>query len=127
MLCLADRGFTSHPLFTAAAAGGAALLWRAKANAVLPVLERLADGSFVSELVASTDKHARADVFAVRVIEYAINDDGRPGATGTTYRLVTTILDPADAPADELAALYAQRWEIESIFDELKPTSAARG
>jgi Transposase DDE domain. len=30
------------------------------------------------------------------------------------------VLDPADAPADELAALYAQRWEIESIFDELK-------
>ena len=26
----------------------------------------------------------------------------------------------AEAPADELAALYAQRWEIESIFDELK-------
>ena len=43
-------------------------------------------------------------MFAARVIEYALNDDGRPGATGTTYRLVTTILDPADAPADELAA-----------------------
>jgi len=120
MLCLADRGFTSHPLFAAAAAGGAALLWRAKANAVLPVLERLADGSFISELVASTDKRARADVAPVRVVEYAIEDDSRPGATGTTYRLLTTILDPADAPADELAALYAQRWEIESIFDELK-------
>jgi hypothetical protein len=34
--------------------------------------------------------------------------------------LLTTILDPAQAPADELAALYAQRWEVESIFDELK-------
>jgi IS4 transposase len=36
------------------------------------------------------------------------------------YRLVTTILDPVDAPAEELAALYHQRWEIETAFDELK-------
>ena len=120
MLCLADRGFTSHPLFSAAAATGAALLWRAKSNAVLPVLERLPDGSFVSELVATPDKYRREDVLPVRVVEYAIDDEGRPGAIGTTYRLLTTILDPTQAPADELAALYAQRWEIESIFDELK-------
>jgi len=120
MLCLADRGFTSHPLFSAAAATGAALLWRAKNIAVLPVLERLPDGSFRSELVATPDKNRREHVLPVRVIEYAIDDEGRPGATGTTYRLLTTILDPTAAPADELAALYAQRWEIESIFDELK-------
>lgn len=120
MLCLADRGFTAHPLFSAAAASGADLLWRAKGNAVLPVLERLPDGSFISELVATPDKRSRTDVLTVRVIEYTIDDQGRPGASGTTYRLVTTILDPADAPADELAALYAERWEIESLFDELK-------
>lgn len=120
MLCLADRGFTSHPMFAAAAAGGAALLWRAKNNAVLPVLEPLPDGSFLSELVAAPDKRRREQVLPVRVIEYAIDDEGRPGATGTTYRLVTTLLDPAQAPGGELAALYAQRWEIESILDELK-------
>src|SRR5450756_1737516 len=59
MLCLADRGFTAHPLFSAAASTGAALLWRAKNNAVLPVLERLPDGSFRSELVATPDKNRR--------------------------------------------------------------------
>jgi hypothetical protein len=120
MLCLADRGFTSHPMMSAAAATGADLLWRAKSNAVLPVLQRYPDGSFRSELVASTDKYRREDVLTVRVIEYGIDDPGRPGATDTSYRLLTTILDPTAAPADELAALYAQRWEIESIFDELK-------
>ena len=120
MLCLADRGFTGHPLFAAAASSGAALLWRAKSNAVLPVLERLPDGSYLSEFVAAGDKRRREQVLPVRVVEYAIDDEGRPGATGTTYRLLTTILDPAAAPAGELAALYAQRWEIESIFDELK-------
>lgn len=81
MLCLADRGFTAHPLMSAAAARGAALLWRAKGNAVLPVLERHGDGSFRSELVATPDKYRRENVLAVRVIEYTIDDAGRPGAT----------------------------------------------
>jgi hypothetical protein len=120
MLCLADRGFLGHPLFAQAAATGAALVWRAKSNTGLPVLARLPDGSFLSELVASGDKRAREHVLPVRVIEYAITDPGRPQAEATTYRLVTSILDPEQAPAAELAELYAQRWEIESVFDELK-------
>ena len=36
------------------------------------------------------------------------------------YRLVTTILDPEQAPASELAALYHERWEVETALDELK-------
>lgn len=36
------------------------------------------------------------------------------------YRLVTTILDPGRAPAEELAALYHERWEIETASDALK-------
>src|SRR5680860_549401 len=120
MLCLADRGFTAHPLFSAATATGAALLWRAKSNAVFPVLERFDDGSYRSEMVATPDKRTRKDVTEVRVIEYTLDDPGRPETKPTRYRLVTTILDPEQAPADELGALYAQRWEIESIFDELK-------
>jgi Transposase DDE domain len=53
----------------------------------------------------------------VRVVEYWLEGiaDAEP-----LYRLVTTILDPAAAPAAELAALYHERWEIESALDELK-------
>lgn len=119
MLCLADRGFAGFPLFEAAQATGADLLWRAKSNAVLPVLQRFDDGSFLSEIVATPDKRTRANVLTVRVIEYTIDDPGRPG-TAERYRLLTTILDPAAAPADELAALYAERWEFETALDELK-------
>ena len=36
------------------------------------------------------------------------------------YRLVTTILDPTMASAEELAALYHERWEIETTLDEFK-------
>ena len=53
----------------------------------------------------------------VRVIDYTV-DDGRENPD--VYRLLTTMLDPAEAPAIELAAAYAQRWEIEITFDELK-------
>ncbi len=119
MLCLADRGFAGHPLFAAAAATGADLLWRARSNAVLPALERFDDGSFRSEIVATPDKRIRADVLSVRVIEYTLEDPGRPD-TPERYRLITTIMDPEQAPADELAALYAERWEIETALDELK-------
>jgi len=53
----------------------------------------------------------------IRVVDYEL-DDGR--VNDTTYRLFTTLLDPVEAPAVDLAVAYAQRWEIESTFDELK-------
>ena len=118
MLVLADRGFTNHPLFSAFASSGADLLWRAKENAVLPVLRRHPDGSFRSELVASTDKTKRAEVLPVRVVEYAL--DPAPSGARERYRLITTIADPKAAPAPELAGLYPQRWEFETALDELK-------
>lgn len=119
MLCLADRGFTAYPLFGMAAASGAELLWRTRGNAVLPVLERHPDGSYRSELFAADDRRRERPI-PVRVIEYVLDDPGRPGGEDARYRLVTTILDPARAPAGELAALYPERWEIETVLDELK-------
>jgi hypothetical protein len=119
MLCLADRGFYSHELWKQAAATGAQLLWRTKKSHRLPVIERLPDGSFVSEIYASGDRR-REHGMAVRVIEYQLDDRGRPANDTTRYRLLTTILDSDQAPASELAPLYAQRWEFESALDELK-------
>lgn len=118
MLCLADRGFYSFALWNRARATGAELLWRTKSNHLLPVAERLADGSYRTELFAASDRRRREGV-AARVIEYAVEDSGR-ASTGTRYRLLTTILDSERAPAGELAALYPQRWEFESMLDELK-------
>lgn len=118
MLCLADRGFLGLDLWRAASATGAALVWRAKTNAVLPVLERFADGSYRSEL--RWNSHCRSPdrtPVPVRVLEYTL-----PGVPGTEprSRLVTTILESARAPAAELAALYHERWEIETTLDEVK-------
>lgn len=58
----------------------------------------------------------------VRVIDYTI-DDGR--VNDNVYQLITTILDPADVSAEDLALAYEQRWEIENVLDELKPISEA--
>jgi hypothetical protein len=118
MLCLADRGFLGFDLWRQAQMSGAALVWRASASLKLPVLERLPDGSYRSELRwnAQCRSEDRASL-PVRVIRYAL-----PGiADGETeYRLVTNILEPERAPALELAELYHERWEIETAFDEFK-------
>jgi len=118
MLCLADRLFFSYKLWQKAANTGAALLWRIKRDVFLEMEERLPDGSYLSHVFASgSGRRNRGDGIAVRVIEYRL-----PGVKGSAslYRLVTTILDHTQAPAAELAALYHERWEIETSLDELK-------
>jgi len=113
MLLIADRGLLGFELWTEAAATGADLLWRVKANMVLPVDVLLPDGSYLSHIAASSDRQKVRPV-TVRAIEYTL-----PGSS-EVYRLITTIGDPQQAPAAELAALYHERWEIESTLDELK-------
>ena len=118
MLCLADRNFFGFELWNQACATGADLIWRVKKNLRLPCETRLPDGSYLSKVYASPkdQRHAR-DGVVVRVIEYTL--EGVPGAE-PIYRLLTTILDQEAAPAVELAALYHERWEIETALDELK-------
>lgn len=118
MLCLADRHFFSFALWNQASTSGAELLWRMKKNASLPCEKRLEDGSYLSTIYPSAkDRRHGRNGLQVRVIEYTIDglEEGEP-----LYRLLTTILDPEVAPAQELATLYHERWEIESSFDELK-------
>ncbi len=118
MLCLADRFPPGYELWRKAAQTGADLLWRVRGNARLEVDRRLADGSYLSRIYRSTsDRRNHRKPVRVRVIEYRLN--GVPGAE-PIYRLITTILDPGLAPAKELAALYHERWEMETALDELK-------
>lgn len=116
MLCLADRGFYSFVTWTHASATGADLLWRVKNNLKLDPIGELDDGSWLAEVFDSASDRKRERPVTVRVIEYTV-EDGREQAG--PYRLLTTILDPEQAGAVELATAYAQRWEIETAFDEL--------
>jgi len=118
MLCLADRGFFGFALWNQAVATGAMLVWRLKKDVILPCETRLPDGSFLSRAYPSPkDRKHGTNGMVVRVIEYRL--EGIEGAE-PSYRLVTTLLDHEQAPAAELAALYHDRWEIETTFDELK-------
>lgn len=119
MLCLADRNFFSYNLWRQAAATGADLLWRVKKNLVLPCRERLADGSYLSRIYPSAaDRGRDRNGIPVRVIEFKL--EGLEDEEEPFYRLLTTMLSPAAAPAEELAALYPERWEIETALGELK-------
>lgn len=118
MLCLADRQFFGHALWQEAAATGADLLWRVKRNLRLPREAVLADGSYLTTIYPSEkDRRHRANGGRLRVVEYRLEGiaDAEP-----LYRLVTTILAPAQAPAEELAALYHERWAIEGALAALK-------
>jgi len=118
MLCLADRNFFSFQMWDTARATGADQLWRIKKNLRLPCEKRLPDGSYLSRIYGSDrDRRRKTNGVVVRVIEYCLKD---VAGSEPLYRLLTTILDYEKAPAEELAALYHERWEIETALGELK-------
>jgi hypothetical protein len=116
-LLLADRGFCGFPLWSRAVSTGADLLWRANSTMKPRFIETLSDGSWLAELRPRGAGRGKVQPLIIRVIDYRI-DDGRHN--DEPYRLFTSILDPKDVSALDLAAAYTQRWEIESVFDELK-------
>ena len=118
MLCMVDRNFFGYGMWSQARQTGADQLWRIKKNARLPREKQLPDGSYLSHIYPSDkDRRRKTNGIELRVIEYCLDGvaDAEP-----IYRLVTTILDHEQAPAAQLAALYHERWEIETALDELK-------
>ncbi|MBB5774504.1 IS4 family transposase [Nonomuraea jabiensis] len=136
MLLLADQNFRGHAMWQTARATGAHLLWRARTSTRLDRLTDLPDGSFLSVIPTPAEirrrtRHAHRhpakplsparDGHQVRVIDYSITIGNAGGHVRTEHlRLITSLLDPNLAPADQLAALYHQRWEAEGGYAELK-------
>lgn len=144
-LLTADRGFYSWTAWDSAAATGAALLWRAPTGLTLPVVTVLPDGTYLTVVMdaairgprraaivaaaraghdltgvpAALNEHGRSRARLARVIEYDVPDRAGNGS-GELIVLLSTITDPDDARADELAAAYHQRWEEETSNDQLK-------
>jgi hypothetical protein len=116
MLMLADRGLAGLGLWRRAAATGADLLWRFRngTNALTPhPVRELPDGSYLAQIVPSGPaRKAGTEPITVRVIDYTV-DDGRENPE--TYRLLTTITDPSQAPAEELAAAYSHLGDRECL------------
>lgn len=134
MLVTADSGFFSWQLWDHYAASGAALCWRVGAAVALPLVRRLLDGSYLALIFApNTTAKRKAALLAaaragesidgdrarlVRAVEYTVPDRG--GSDGELICVITTILDPAELTAAEVAFAYHQRWEHESGLDEIK-------
>ncbi|MEV0742154.1 IS4 family transposase [Streptomyces sp. NPDC050549] len=113
MLVLWDRGFDSNDFLAAVHATGARVVGRIRQRRRPPVLQPLADSSYLSVIGG----------VAVRIIEAKVHvacTDGR-GFDGS-YRLVTTLLDAQRYPADRLVRLYHERWEHESAYYALRHT-----
>jgi hypothetical protein len=110
MLLVVDRNFFGYDLWTAAAATGAALAWRAKANRLLPVAQALPDGSWIS--IIKPPPHRRCHPpLRVRVAEYTVtvtttDPHGTNRCRTERFRLVTTLLDPTEITAANLNALH---------------------
>lgn len=135
MLVMADRHFYSYDLWRRGLGTGASLLWRLQSTVNLPVLTTLPDGSYLSmvftrtlrsyhrkalmKAAASGDPVHPSQAVVVRVVEYDVPDRSGNGQD-ETIRLITSILEPADTPAIELAAAYHERWEYEGLIDEIK-------
>lgn len=124
MLCLADRYYLGFEFWEAARATGADLLWRVKSTHILEPQQQLPDGSYLSKLYPTPyDRKVDRNGVAVRVIEYKFKWQ----RNSEDYRLITTALDYEQAPAEELAALYHERWEIETSIGEVKTHMRGEG
>jgi hypothetical protein len=122
-LLLADRWYGCAAFLTHAVAActavGSHLLVRARRNISVTPQARLRDGSQRVRLPVYHPDHPRRIVawLDLREIRVLVR---RPGHGAHEVRLWTTLLDPHEAPALDLAALYARRWEHELYFREVK-------
>ena len=142
-LNLADRNFFSMHRWRTAAGTGAHLVWRVKNGAKsLPakVISTFADGSHLVALresdsmltarrKASGDKVAlRLEDVTARLVEFTVTLTDEAGRSRTTqFRVLTTHLDHHAYPAQEVAACYAQRWQVELVDKTIKSTLRGSG
>jgi hypothetical protein len=119
MLLLWDRGFHSYEMVRTTLGQRAHFLGRTKKNIVLRPTEILTDGSFLARIYPSPEARRRNEQgIELRVVEYALDTPAGPGRE--KYRLITSLLDERTFPAEQLAATYHERWEIETALDEVK-------
>ena len=119
-LVLWGRGFQNVAMVEAARARDADFLGLLPATVRPAPVRALADGTPLVRLrPADHPRRYRGAHVVVRLIRYTLDDPQRPGHR-LEHRLVTSLRDPAVAPARELVAAYHRRWEVESALDELK-------
>jgi hypothetical protein len=122
-LLLGDRlygvaAFVVHARAACARVGSHFLL-RASRSTKPRLLQRLPDGTRLVQIALRARHNPTRIVEWLEVREIRVRV-GRTGHRSHELRLWTSLVDPHTAPAIELAQLYAQRWEHELYFRELK-------
>lgn len=118
-LTLVDRGFFGADLLLGLASAGTERHWltRAKSNHKWRVIEAFGEHDQLVEMTVSKTARAKnpslPETWRMRAIRYQ-----RSGHEPQT--LLTSLCDPRGFPAEEIRALYHERWEIELAYDELK-------
>src|SRR6266540_1368620 len=92
---------------------------RLRGERLLAAARAGADLDDITTVPDAFDQRGLPVAHLARVVEYDVPDRTGNG-TGELIVLLTTILHPAEARADELAAAYHQRWEQETGNDQLK-------
>jgi hypothetical protein len=118
MLCMWDCGLHSYGLVSGVRKRKAHVLSRLSLQVRPQMRKRLRDGSYLAYISSYKTRHKHAPRLQVRIIEYRINDPGRPGHN-QLHRLLTTLLDPNEYPILDLICAYHERWEIELAIDEM--------
>lgn len=120
MVLLWDRGFHSCATIVATRARGAHFLGRLPATDKPLLMRTLSDGSQLVRLrPGDSRRRRRGETVLVRLIRSTLDDPGRPGQR-VEHRLVTSLLNPRRAPAEELVVAYHARWEFALTADEVK-------
>jgi hypothetical protein len=92
-------------------------LTRARKRSTFKIVKRLGGGDALAEILVNRNARREdptlPERWSVRTIRYR-----RRGFREQT--LVTSLLDPALYPRDEIVALYHERWELELGYDEVK-------
>jgi hypothetical protein len=142
ILNLADRGFFSMDRWIRFSASGAHLAWRVKNGAKsvpFTTIRTLKDGSGLVLLRESAgmpgkrrrdagDKTLpRLQGPVARLVSFTVTARTARRAKTTTIKVLTTLLDAGAYPAREIAALYAERWQIEIAYLHLKKTVKGTG
>jgi hypothetical protein len=116
MLVLLDRGFCASQLYHLMRQEAAELLARVGSHVLKTPEVVLSDGTYLATLCKG--RNCRGKPIQLRVIEYTITLQGMKDSD-KRHRLVTSLLDPVTAPAEELILLYHERWEVESTILEI--------
>jgi hypothetical protein len=119
-LLLFDIGFCAYSLMKMVIDQESDFVGRAKKSRCFKKMQILSDGSYLSKIYASDyDRVHDRNGTTVRVIQYTLDDPERTGH-GEMHRIVTTLFDEKEHPAETLIVLYHERWEEEVAIDECK-------